>query len=41
MNAIIKNSIEEISEENFLELSANISSPFMDYQFLHALEKRK
>ena len=41
MTAIIKNSIGEISEENFLELSANISSPFMDYQFLHALEKSK
>ena len=41
MTAIIKNSIGEISEENFLELSANISSPFMNYQFLHALEKSK
>lgn len=41
MTAIIKNSIEEISEEHFLELSANVSSPFMHYQFLHALEKSK
>ena len=41
MTVIIKNSIEEISEEHFLELSANVSSPFMHYQFLHALEKSK
>jgi predicted N-acyltransferase len=41
MTTIIRNSIEEFSEKQFLDLSTSIDSPFMQYQFLHALEKSK
>ncbi|MDC0454087.1 GNAT family N-acetyltransferase [Gammaproteobacteria bacterium] len=41
MTAIKRNSIEEFSEKQFLELSSSIDSPFLQYQFLHALEKSK
>lgn len=41
MTTIKRNSIEEFSEKQFLELSSSIDSPFLQYQFLHALEKSK
>ena len=41
MTTIKRNSIEEFSEKQFLELSSSINSPFLQYQFLHALEKSK
>ena len=41
MTTIIRNSIDELSEKQFLDIRASIDSPFMQYQFLHALEKSK
>ena len=41
MKSDIQSSIEDISKKDFVKISGDIKSPFMQYSFLHALEKSK
>ena len=41
MSVLIKKSFGEISKENYQNLDSEIESPFMQYDFLYALEKSK
>ena len=38
---IIRNSIKDISEDDFLKMNKGVNSPFSQYNYLHALEASK